>query len=272
MAIGSNPEQNFFEDILKRESGLVLTPERGYLLETRLLPVAFRHGLDGLSGMALKLKATNDPELLREVVEAMALGDTAFFRDYAAFQKLQHDILPRLIMARAATKTLRIWSAACGSGQEPYSVAMLLLESGLILQDWKIDIDATDISQEALTHARGGTYTQLEVQRGLPAKYLVKYFTQDGPKWHIKPEVRDMVRFSPGNLIVSAGSTGACDLILCRNVLQNFDTAMQMKVLQSLKSSLRRDGVLMLGLGETALGVFKPVDEVNGIFGADGVS
>jgi chemotaxis protein methyltransferase CheR len=272
MAIGSNPEQVFFEDILKRESGLVLTPERGYLLETRLLPVAYRHGLDGLSGMALKLKATNDPELLREVIEAMASGDTAFFRDFTPFKRLQEDILPKIIMARASTKTLRIWSAACGSGQEPYSIAMLLLESGLILNEWTIDIDATDISQEALTQARGGVYTQLDVQRGLPARYLVKYFTQDGPKWHIRPEVRDMVRFSPGNLIVSAGSTGACDVILCRNVLQNFDTAMQMKVLQSLKSSLRRDGVLMLGVDEGALGVFKPVDEVNGIFGADGVS
>ncbi|MEZ0224340.1 MAG: protein-glutamate O-methyltransferase CheR [Alphaproteobacteria bacterium] len=272
MAIGTSPEQNFFEDILKRESGLVLTPERGYLLETRLLPVAFKHGLDGLSGMALKLKATNDPELLREVVEAMALGDTSFFRDFTPFKRLQEDILPRLIMARAATKTLRIWSAACGSGQEAYSIAMLLLDSGLILQDWKIDIDASDISQEALIHARGGTYTQLDVQRGLPAKYLVKFFTQDGSKWHIKPEVRDMVSFSPGNLIVSAGLTGACDVILCRNVLQNFDTSMQMKVLQSLKSSLRRDGVLMLGIGEGALGVFKPVDAVNGIFGADGVT
>jgi chemotaxis protein methyltransferase CheR len=270
--MGGNPEYKFFEDIVKRESGIVITPEKCYLLETRLLPVAFKHGLDGLSGMALKLKATNDPELLREVVEAMAAGDTSFFRDYTPFQRLQNDILPALIMSRAATKTLRIWSAACATGQEPYSIAMLLQESGLILRDWKIDIVATDISQESLAYARAGAYTQLEVQRGLPVRYLVKYFTQEGSKWFVKPEIRDMVAFSQGNLVTGTGSSGAFDLIFCRNALQNFDTPTQMKVLQSLRSSLRRDGTLFLGASESALGVFNPADEANGIFALDGVS
>src|SRR5262249_35757330 len=126
--MSGNPEVSFIEEIVKREAGIVLAPDKGYLLETRLLPVAYKHGLDGLPAIALRLKSANDPELLREVVEAMAAGETAFFRDYAPFEKFRAEILPGMIMARAETKALRIWCAACATGQEPYSIAMMLLD------------------------------------------------------------------------------------------------------------------------------------------------
>jgi chemotaxis protein methyltransferase CheR len=265
--MGSSSEAAFLQEIVKRESGIVLAPDKGYLLETRLLPVAFKHGLDGLSGMALKLKSSNDPELLREMVEAMAASETAFFRDYAPFQKVQENILPNMIMARAEQKKLRIWSAACATGQEPYSIAMLLLESGLVLTDWTIEIIATDISQEALSFARAGIYTQLDVQRGLPARYLVKYFTQDGPKWQVGETVRDMVRFAPVNLVAGFGDMEPCDIVLCRYALSNFEPPTQLKVLQLLKPALASDGVLLLGLGESPQGLFRDIDPAHGIFG-----
>ena len=263
----SRSDAGIIEDVVKRESGIMIMPGKGYLLETRLLPVAFRHGLDGLPALALRLKADNDPELLREVIEAMAASETAFFRDYVPFQRLKDDILPRMIRARAGTKTLRLWSAACATGQEAYSVAMLLRESGLITGDWKVEILATDISQEALAYARAGSYTQLEVQRGLPAHYLLKYFVTDDAKWQVQPDVRAMVRFSHVNLITGFGDIEACDIILCRYALQNFDVPMQAKVLQFLKTALAPDGVLVLGLGETARDAFRSLDPALGLFG-----
>lgn len=265
--MGGSPDASFLQEIVKRESGIVLAPDKGYLLETRLLPVAFKHGLDGLTGMALKLKTSNDPELLREVVEAMAASETAFFRDFAAFQRLKNDILPNMIMARAESKKLRLWSAACATGQEPYSLAMLLLESGLILSDWTIEILATDISQEALGVARSGVYTQLDVQRGLPVHCLVKYFSQDGARWVVNPAVREMVRFSPVNLVAGFGNIPPCDIVLCRYALSNFDDPTQEKVLKSLKPALQPDGVLFLGLGESPRGYFRDIDAAHGIYG-----
>lgn len=265
-----NSEAGYLEEIVKRESGIVIAPGKGYLLETRLLPVAFKHGLDGLPGLATRLRAANDPELLREVVEAMAASETAFFRDYVPFQHFKTDVLPKMITARAATKTLRLWSAACASGQEAYSIAMLVREFMPSLSDWKIDILATDISQESLAYARAGVYTQLEVQRGLPAHYLVKYFTQEDGLWQVRPDVREMVRFAPVNLIAGFGNIEPCDIIFCRYALQCFDTAMQMKVLQLLKPALLPGGRLFLGLGETARDVFTPIDPAHGIFGNAG--
>ncbi len=265
--MGGHPDVNFIEELVKREAGIVLPPDKGYLLETRLLPVAYKHGLDGLPAMASRLRAANDPELLREVVEAMAAGDTCFFRDYTPFEKFRTEILPGMIMTRAGMKRLRIWSAACATGQEPYSIAMLLLESGLVLSDWKIEVLATDISQEAIGYARAAAYTQLEVQRGLPARYLVRYFAQEGQRWRLQPEVAERVQFSPLNLVSGFGEISACDIILCRYALQNFDAPMQAKVLKSLKAALAPDGVLFLGLGEDPLGLFTPIDPALGIFG-----
>lgn len=266
-------EASYLEEIVKRESGIVIARDKGYLLETRLLPVAFRHGLDGLAAMAVKLQATNDRDLLREVVEAMAASETAFFRDYVPFQKLKHEILPKLLRARAGDKTLRIWSAGCGTGQEPYSVAMLLQESGLPLKDWKIEILAADISQEALAYALTASYTQLEVQRGLPAHCLVKYFAQgEDQRWLVAPQVKDMVQFSQLNLVAGPAPVAGCDLILCRYVLPHFEPPTQQAVLRFLRPALRDDGVLMLGLNESVTNIFGVIDAAAGIFGAANIA
>jgi chemotaxis protein methyltransferase CheR len=142
---------------------------------------------------------------------------------------------------------------------------MMIKDSGLLMDDWNIEIIATDLSQEALSYARSGAYSQLEVQRGLPVRCLVQHFTQDGPEWRVKPEVRALVQFEQGNLVTKA-EAGSFDIIFCRHVLENFDKPTQMKVLQALRAHLRRDGTLVLGRGEEAMGVFKPMDEALGIY------
>jgi chemotaxis protein methyltransferase CheR len=258
----------FFEEMLKRESGLIITPDKVYLLESRLLPIASRHGIAGVAGIAARLQQANDPVLLREVVEAMATGETSFFRDIAPFDNLRKFILPPLMKARAESRTLRILSAACSTGQEPYSLAMLVKEEPALL-GWKCDILAADLSHEALEYAGNAAYSQFEVQRGLPVRLLVKYFTQDGEKWRLAPAVREMVRFQPLNLLAEPQSLGVFDIVFCRNVLIYFDVPTKAKVLQHLRSVLRQDGALFLGGTETVLGItdaFKPVDNMPGVF------
>lgn len=258
----------FFEEMLKRESGLVITPDKIYLLEARLIPVASKHGIDGVEGIASRLQQANDPVLMREVVEAMATGETSFFRDTAPFDRLKNNILPVLLKERQASRTLRILSAACSTGQEPYSIAMLLKDEPS-LTGWKCDILAVDFSSEALDYAATAAYSQFEVQRGLPVRQLVRHFTQDGDKWRLKPEVRDMVRFQQANLLADPAGLGVFDVIFCRNVLIYFDVPTKAKVLQNLRTILRQDGALFLGGTETVLGVtevFKPVDNMPGIF------
>lgn len=258
----------FFEEMLKRESGLIITPDKIYLLESRLIPVASRHGIEGVNGIAARLQQANDPVLLREVVEAMATGETSFFRDSTPFERLKNNILPPLLKERQASRTLRILSAACSTGQEPYSIAMLLKDEPALL-GWKCDILAVDFSTEALEYASTAAYSQFEVQRGLPVRQLVRHFTQDGDKWRLKPDVREMVRFQQANLLAEPSGLGVFDVIFCRNALIYFDVPTKAKVLQHLRGILRQDGALMLGGTETVLGVtdvFKPVDAMPGLF------
>jgi chemotaxis protein methyltransferase CheR len=256
----------FFEELLKRECGLVVTPEQSYLFESRILPVAFRYGLDGLPALALRLRTAAEPELLREVVEAMAAGETSFFRDRAAFTHLKDAVLPGLMERRTDVKKLRFWSAACASGQEAYSLAILLKELGPALAGWSCDIVATDLSLELLDYAKAGVYTQTEVQHGLPVRCLVKYFTQEGEKWQLVPEIAGMVRFGQANLLGDFSALGLFDVILCRNVLSGFDLPTRMKTLHALRAALRRDGTLYLGAEEEALNILQAVPGVPGAF------
>lgn len=264
MSNGTN--YRFFEDLLKRECGLVVTPDQSYLFESRILPVAFRHGLDGLDALALRLRNAGEPELLREVIEAMAVGDTSFFRDRAAFAHLKDAVLPALLQSRAGLRKLRLWSAGCATGQEAYSLAMLVKESVPAGEGWTVEILATDISQEMLDVAKEGAYSQNEVQHGLGARRLVKYFSQAGDRWQISPELRNMVRYSRANLLDDFSEQGQFDVILCRNLLSCFDPQARMKALAALKAALRRDGTLYLGADEEALGLFLPVTGVAGAF------
>jgi len=258
----------FFEDLLMRESGLVITPEKMYLLESRLLPIASKKGLSSLEELASHLRSSGDTTLKSDIVEAMTTNETSFFRDSTPFDRLKDELLPHFIKARGAQKTLKILSAACSSGQEPYSMAMLLKEYPA-LAGWKIEILATDLSNDILSQAKAGVYSQFEVQRGLPVQLLVKYFTQDGDKWKVNQGLKDMITFKSANLLKDIPSLGEFDIVFCRNVLIYFDVPTKGKVLADIKKVLRPDGVLFLGGAETVIGIsneFKPVPNVKGVY------
>ncbi|MGO4705023.1 protein-glutamate O-methyltransferase CheR [Microvirga sp. 2MCAF38] len=240
---------------LKTRSGLALTPEKRYLVESRLGTVCKTFQLDNLSGLAMALKGGRDPDLEKAVIEAMTTNETFFFRDKSPFDLFQNVLLPRYLAARASTRRLRIWCAAASTGQEPYSLAMLLSEAAARLAGWRIEIVATDISTDVLEKAKAGLYNQFEVQRGLPIQLLLKYFTRVGDQWQIAPQIRSMVDYRPLNLIKEFGQLGTFDIIYCRNVLIYFDRPMKTNVLTRLSNMMSVDGVLLLGAAETVLGL-----------------
>jgi len=257
-----------FSALVKRETGLVLTADQDYLVQSRLAPVAARHAGGDLALLLKKLQEDRSPRLLQEAMEAMLTPETFFFRDATPFQALKEKILPALLRRPSAEKRLRFWSAACASGQEAYSLAMLLKDY-MLPPDWRYDILATDVSHSILDRAREGLYTQFEVQRGLPIQLLIRHFTKEGDLWRIKPELRATVRFAPANLLAGSGHLGRFDVIFCRNVLIYFDAPTKARVLRSLKPCLEPDGVLFLGSAETVIGLsddFKPLADVPGAF------
>jgi chemotaxis protein methyltransferase CheR len=197
-------------------------------------------------------------------------NESLFFRDIKPFEQLKQLVLPKLQQSRATKKVIRIWSAACSTGQEPYTLAMILSEDVAKYGDWRIEIVATDISKEALDRAKAGTYTQFEVQRGLPINMLVKYFKQNGDKWQIDQKLRNMIQFREFNLLQDPGTLGQFDVVLCRNVLIYFDQSTKSGVLDRIAKLLAADGVLYLGGAETVLGVsdkFAPLPGQRGVYG-----
>ena len=255
--------------LLKQRSGLVLSAEKQYLAESRLLPVARKHGIAGLGELVGKLKGAAHSPLVTEVVEAMTTNETFFFRDKVPFDHFRDTMLPALIAARAREKRLRIWCTAAAAGQEPYSLAMLLKGVAAALSGWRVDILATDLSGEILEKAKSGIYTQFEVQRGLPIQQLVKYFTQAGEAWQIAPELREMVQFRPINLLNDFSTFGTFDVVFCRNVLIYFDQDTKIDVLNRLARQMASDGYLVLGAAETVVGLteaFKPVPDRRGLY------
>ncbi|MCA8906803.1 MAG: chemotaxis protein CheR [Rhodospirillaceae bacterium] len=260
---------NLFQSLLKQRSGLVITSDKAYLLESRLMPVARKWQLRGLEDLATACRGRRDERLLRDIIEAMTTSETSFFRGLKPFEMLRSTVLPALRQARAATRELRIWSAACSSGQEPYSIAMMLREAEPQWRDWQIELLGTDISTDILTRARSGSYTQFEVQRGLPIAMLLRYFDKAGDKWVLKPEIRSMVAFRDLNLLANLAPLGRFDLILCRHVLVYFDQPTRALVLDKLAKLLPDDGVLMLGDVETVSGLtdkLRPIDGLRGAF------
>ena len=259
----------FLATLLRNRSGLVLTVDKAYLLESRLMPVARKYGHKDLDELVPVLRGANNQELLRDITEAMTTNESLFFRDMKPFDQLRDLIIPGLLKNRASKRQLRIWCAACSSGQEPYSIAMLMKEAASQLTGWRIEIVATDISVEMLEKAKAGIYTQFEVQRGLPVKLLVKYFVQNGDKWTIDPSVRSMVDFREFNLLDNPSSLGEFDIVFCRNVLIYFDQDLKRQVLEKVSNLIPNDGVLYLGGAETVLGVtdrFKPVSGQRGMY------
>jgi chemotaxis protein methyltransferase CheR len=239
----------FLQQYIARESGISLGADKLYLLKSRLQPLLEQERLRSLDELCDRLRKTPSEGLRRRVVESMTTHETLFFRDPAVFDMFRNDLLPELSRERKSARTLRIWCAACSSGQEPYSLAMLLLEAGY--GDWNIQILGTDISSQILSRATAGQYLQIEVNRGLPATLLVKYFQRAGLDWQIKEQVRRMVRFTAFDLRQSMQGLGPFDLILCRNVLIYFEVDTRKRILAGLRGSLVPGGWLLLGASET---------------------
>jgi chemotaxis protein methyltransferase CheR len=241
----------FLQDYIYRESGIVIGDDKHYLIEARLSPIVRQSQLSSLDALCLALRGAGNAPLRKKVVEAMTTHETLFFRDIAPFDALKKEILPALIEQRKTTRRLTFWSAAASSGQEAYSLAILLLEMGL--EGWNIQILGTDLSEPIIERARLGRYPQIEVNRGLPANYLVKYFDRQGLEWQLKEHVRRMVRYEVFDLRNSMRSKGPFDVVLCRNVLIYFDVETKRNILRELRSALFPGGYLMLGGAESTL-------------------
>ncbi|MBB3266127.1 chemotaxis protein methyltransferase CheR [Azospirillum sp. OGB3] len=264
---------DMFSTLLKQRSGLVLTRDKAYLLESRLMPVARKWNMKGLEELAATVRTRKDEALLRDITEAMTTNESSFFRDQKPFDQFKQIVLPKLMAARAAKRSIRIWSAACSSGQEAYSLAMLLNEDAAKLAGWRIEIVGTDISAEMVERSKSGIYTQFEVQRGLPIQMLVKHFKQQGDKWQISQQLRQMASFREFNLLGDLSVLGQFDIVFCRNVLIYFDQPTKTKVLEAIARQMPQDGVLYLGGAETVLGItdrFKPVDGQRGLYSLGG--
>lgn len=255
--------------ILKERSGLVLSEEKIYLLESRLTPIARKKGMETLDDLINEIRLRRKEDLLREVTDAMTTNESFFFRDNTPFDLFKNDVMPEIIKSRSAGRRLRIWCAAASTGQEPYSLAIILSEMQAQLAGWNIEIIGTDLTQSVLDKAKAGIYSQFEVQRGLPIKLLMKYFTQAGEMWQISEKIRKMVTYKPYNLLDSFSSLGSFDVIFCRNVLIYFHQDTKKLVLDRLRGQMPVDGTLFLGAAETVLGLtdkFKPVSGKRGMY------
>lgn len=256
-------------DLLKDRSGLVITADKNYLVETRLMPVARKRGYKTIHDMVQVLMAHHEEALVVEITEAMNTHESSFFRDRSPFDLFKSTVLPEVLKRRADKRRIRVWCAACSSGQEPYSLAMILSAEAAKLSGWKVEIVATDISHSILERAEKGLYSQFEVQRGLPIDLLVKHFTQDGENWRLNDDIRNMVSFRPFNLLDDYRGMGQFDVVFCRNVLIYFDVETKNRVLGAVSKVLSDDGVLFLGSAESTIGLtddFWPVQAGRGVY------
>jgi chemotaxis protein methyltransferase CheR len=261
-------EYEYLQKLLKERSGLMLSADKQYLVESRLIPLARRSGLGGIGDLVTKMRSGAEP-LTVAVVEAMTTNETFFFRDKVPFDHFRETILPSMLEARKNRRAIRIWCAASSTGQEPYSLAMILKDMGAALSGWRIEIVATDLSQEVLEKSRSGIFSQFEVQRGLPIQMLVKHFTQINETWQLSPEIRAMVQFKQLNLLHDFSHLGVFDIIFCRNVLIYFDQDTKVNVFNRLARVIETDGFLVLGAAETVVGLsagFSPYPERRGLY------
>jgi chemotaxis protein methyltransferase CheR len=262
------PDYEYLRKLLKDQSGLDLSADKQYLIESRLVPLSRKVGLSGIPELVQKMKA-GSASLIAQVVEAMTTNETFFFRDKIPFDQFRTSIMPEILKARAAPRSVRIWCAAGSTGQEPYSLAMCLKEMEGQLAGWQTEIIATDLSQEVLEKSKAGLYSQFEVQRGLPIQMLVKYFKQTGEFWQINPDIRAMVQHRQINLLRDFSQLGAFDVIFCRNVLIYFDQDTKINIFSRLCKTMEADGFLVLGAAETVVGLtdaFRPCPEKRGLY------
>lgn len=256
-------------ELVKTKSGLILSKDKGYLLESRLMPIARERQVADLDALAVAIRGDTSGKLTRDVVEAMTTNESFFFRDGRPFDQFRDVVLPRFIESRANTRALRIWSAACSNGQEPYTLAMIIREAAAKLAGWRIEIVGTDLSTEVLARAEAGLYSQFEVQRGLPITLLVKYFKQEKERWRIDSSLRSMITYRQFNLLEDPAPLGKFDVIFCRNVLIYFDQPTKTTILDRLAKRMPDDGILYLGGAETVIGVsqrFAPMPSHRGVY------
>ena len=261
-----------YKDLLKEKSGLVLSQDKSYLLESRLNPVAKKWGYDSLDAMTMVMQGVPDKDLIKDIVEAMTTNETSFFRDMRPFDTFKDTVL-EYMKGERKNKKIRIWCAAASSGQEPYTLAILLSEAAAQFPGWNFEIYATDISEDILEQAREANYTQFEVQRGLPITLLMKYFTQNGEKWQLNDDIRNMVKYEYFNLLDPMTKLGTFDVIFCRNVLIYFDEETKGDVLDKMSQQIEKDGFLFLGGAETVIGItesFVPVPDKRGLYAIQG--
>lgn len=243
------------QQFVRQASGLSLDRGKRYLVEDRLRPVLREANIASLEDLARSLQAAPHSDLARTVAETLTINETSFFRDAALFTQLANDILPDLVARRQGARRLRFWCAGCSSGQEPYSLAMLLDEQARHMRGWQIEIVATDFSRAMIETAKRGAYSQFEVQRGLPVTHLLRHFRRDGDLWQIGDHLRARVEFSTRNLVKPFRDLGRFDVVFCRNVLIYYDLETKRDVLKSLGDSLADDGLLVLGAAETVSGL-----------------
>jgi chemotaxis protein methyltransferase CheR len=254
---------------VRETSGLVLAPEQSYLLESRLAPVARKWNHASVAKLAQHIRSQPHSAAMRDVTEAMTTNESFFFRDGKPFDLFRSTMLPAFLESRAATKRLRIWSAASSSGQEAYSLAMLLQDRAADLQGWAVDLVGTDISHEMVERSRSGLYSHFEVQRGLAPTLLTRHFRQVGDKWQASEALRRAVNFRQFNLLMDTNALGQFDIVFCRNVLIYFDLPTKARVLARIARQMPRDGYLVLGCAETVMGVtdkFRPAEGCHGVY------
>jgi chemotaxis protein methyltransferase CheR len=248
-------QYDFARRIVRQQCGIVLDDNKQFLLETRIIPVARQHGFGSIAELISSMQKRRRLDLEADITEALTTNETYFFRDVHPFDALKTVVLPELIKARSAERRLSIWCGASSTGQEPYSMAMLLYDEFPQLLSWKVDFIATDYSEETLQRAREGAYNQLEVNRGLPAHKLTKHFTYDGVVWRLKDRLRKMVQFRHLNLLKPWPGMPKLDLVFLRNVLIYFDLPTKQAILGKIRDRLQPDGFLFLGAAETTMNI-----------------
>jgi len=258
---------DFIRKLLQSRSAIALDADKQYLVEARLTPVVRSLNLVSITELVSQLRVQPSNGVVTQIVEAMVTTETSFFRDVHPFETLRKTVLPRLMGLRRDQRRLNIWCAACSTGQEPYSVALLIREHFPELRGWNVALLATDLSRETLARARQGRFSQIEVNRGLPAALLIRHFTQHGTSWEISADLRGMVDFQELNLAQPWPALAAMDLVLLRNVMIYFDVEMKKAILARLARVLRPDGYLILGGAETTFNVddsYRRVEDLKG--------
>ncbi len=251
-----NPEQfRFFSDMVRQTSGISLQKGKEYLLESRLNELARVLGLRSIDELYRKTKFQPTPKLKEQIIEAMTTNETYFFRDQHPFDSLKNHVIPELMELRKKERRMKFWSAACSTGQEPYSIAMILKEHFQALSSWKVEIIASDISQQAIDKGRNGRFTQVEVNRGLPIQLLIKYFKQNGAFWMVNDTLKGLIKFRKVNLMGPFIGVSGMDVIMCRYVLIYFDQKTKKDILVKLVKALNPGGYLFLGATETPVGL-----------------